>query len=155
MKELEVTSQEMRKCLDIKKIIINLIVYFLIYALIISIATPLMYYLYLDVTVWAIILSITGIIFLVFEVHNFIRLIYMLNAYKHLPVYKVKLDKVNYYMNKKIPVFLATIPTNLGTEVVETNAIYKLKDIPLYKGHMAKVLYDSKKNRIYIISLLN
>ena len=58
-------------------------------------------------------------------------------------------------MNKKIPVFLATIPTKLGTEVVETNAIYKLKDIPLYKGHMAKVLYDSKKNRIYIISLLN
>lgn len=155
MNELEVTKAEMRKCLDVKKIYINLIVYFLLYAILFGCLYPLMYYLILDITWWLVIISITGVLFLVFELSNLIRLFYMLNAYKKLPVYKVKLDKVNYYMNKKIPVFLATIPTKLGTEAVETNAIYKLKDVPLYKGHFAKVLYDSKKNRIYVISILD
>lgn len=155
MSELEVTKSEMRKCLDIKKIIINLIIYFSIYAIIFTGLYLLMYYYILDVTWWAVVVTIISVFFLIFEISNFIRLFYMLNAYKNLPCYKVKLDKVNYYLNKKIPVFACAIPTKLGTEVVETNAIYKLKDVPLYKGHQAKVLYDSKKHRIYVISLLD
>ena len=155
MSELEVTKSEMRKCLDIKKIIINLIIYFSIYAIIFTGLYLLMYYFILDVTWWAVVVTIISVFFLIFEISNFIRLFYMLNAYKHLPCYKVKLDKVNYYLNKKIPVFACAIPTKLGTEVVETNAIYKIKDVPYYKGHQAKVLYDSKKHRIYVISLVD
>ena len=155
MSELEVTKSEMRKCLDIKKIIINLIIYFSIYAIIFTGLYLLMYYCILDVTWWAVVVTIISVFFLIFEISNFIRLFYMRNAYKNLPCYKVKLDKVNYYLNKKIPVFACAIPTKLGTEVVETNAIYKIKDVPYYKGHQAKVLYDSKKHRIYVISLVD
>ena len=66
-----------------------------------------------------------------------------------------KIEDNSGYLNKKIPVFACPIQTKLGTILVETNAIYKLNQVPLYKGHLAKVLYDQKKNRIYIITLLD
>ncbi|MDY5983370.1 MAG: hypothetical protein SPJ17_06700 [Anaeroplasma sp.] len=155
MKDLKVTKEEVRKCLDVKRIILNLIIYFLIYAIVTSILLPLMLNFIIDLMVWAFITGFMSVFFLIFEIANVIRLAYMLNSYKKLPAYKVKLDKVNYYLNKKIPVFACPIQTKLGTILVETNAIYKLKQVPLYKGHLAKVLYDQKKNRIYIITLLD
>ena len=42
MKDLKVTKEEVRKCLDVKRIILNLIIYFLIYAILTSILLPLM-----------------------------------------------------------------------------------------------------------------
>ena len=43
MKDLKVTKEEVRKCLDVKRIILNLIIYFLIYAILTSILLPLMF----------------------------------------------------------------------------------------------------------------
>ena len=102
MKELKVAKEEVRKCLDVKRIVLNLIIYFLIYAILTSILLPLMLNLIIDLMVWAFITGFTSVFFLIFEISNIIRLVYMLNSYKKLPAYEVKLDKVNYYLNKKI-----------------------------------------------------
>ena len=69
--------------------------------------------------------------------------------------YIAKLERVNYYMGKRFPVFAVPVPTSTGTKVVETNAIYKQKDIDNMQNHKAKILYDPKKNRIYVICLVD
>lgn len=152
---MEITKKDMLKCLDMKKIISNLIIYFILYMVIFIPFIICLINMYLNPTFCLIVITIPGIMFLFIETHTFIRFFKMLNCYKNLNSYVVTLDKINWYLNNKIPVFAVAIKTNLGTELVETNAIFKKNEIGLFKGHKAIVLHDPKKKRIYVIKLID
>ena len=152
---MEITKKDMLKCLDMKKIISNLIIYFAIYMVIFIPFMICLFGFYLNATFCLIVITIPGIMFLFIETYTIIRFFKLLNCYKYLESYQVKLDKINWYMSGKIPVFAVAIKTKLGTELVETNAIFKKKDIDSYKGHKALVLHDPKKKRIYLIKVID
>lgn len=152
---MEVTKKDMLKCLDMKKIYLNLIIYLAIYLVIFIPFFICLINLYLNPTFCLIVLTIPGAMFVFIETYTLIRFFKMLNAPKRLPSHEVRLDKINWYMNDKIPVFQVSIKTKLGIELVETNAIFKKKEINQLKGKKALVLYDAKKNRVYIVKLLN
>lgn len=152
---MQVTKKDMLKCLDMKKIYLNLIIYLAIYLVIFIPFFICLINLYLDPTFCLIVITIPGAMFLFIEIYTLIRFFKMLNAPKRLTSHEVSLDKINWYMSDKIPVFQVAIKTKLGIELVETNAIFKKKEINQYKGKKAQVLYDNKKNRVYIVKLLN
>ena len=152
---MEVTKKDMLKCLDMKKIYLNLIIYLAIYLVIFIPFFICLINLYLNPTFCLIVLTIPGAMFVFIETYTLIRFFKMLNAPKRLTTHEVRLDKINWYMNDKIPVFQVSIKTKLGIELVETNAIFKKKEINQLKGKKALVLYDAKKNRVYIVKLLN
>lgn len=151
---MEISKKDMLKCLDMKKIYINLIVYLVLYLVIFIPFFICLMNLYLDPTFCLIVITIPGAMFLFIETYTLYRFFKMLTAPKRLSSHMVSLDKINWYMNDKIPVFAIPIKTELGTELVETNAIFKKKEIYKYKGKKALVLYDNKKNRVYIVKLL-
>lgn len=152
---MQISKKDMLKCLDMKKIYLNLIIYLVIYLFIFVPFFICLINLYLNPTFCLIIITIPGAMFLFIETYTFIRFFKMLNAPKRLKSYEVTLDKINWYMNDKIPVFAVPIKTELGTDLVETNAIFKKNEISKYQGRKALVLHDNKKNRIYIIKFLN
>ena len=150
---MEVTKKEILKSMDMKRILQNIFIYLAIYLLI---SSGFIFVLLFSNPTWGLImLTISTFIFLLFEGYQIYRVIHLLSGKKRMPVYEIKLDKVNYYLNGKIPVFAGRIKTESGYKVIETNAIYKLKHVEIYENHKAKVLYDEKKNRIYIITLLD
>ena len=151
---MNITKKDMLKCLDMKKIIVNLIIYFILYMVIFVPFLVCLLNFYLDPTFCLIIITIPGAMFLFIETYTFIRFFKMLNCYKHLESFEVTLDKINWYMSNRIPVFAVPIKTKLGTEIVETNAIFKKDEIYNYKGRKALVLHDPNKKRVYIVKFI-
>jgi hypothetical protein len=150
---MEVTKKEISKSMDMKRIIQNLIIYLIVYLVIGSgFLSMLLFY---NPTWGLIFLTISSMIFLLFEIYQIVRMVRLLNGMKFLKCIMIKIDKVNFYLNGRVPVFSARVKTDTGNKMVETNAIYKLKHIEDYLHHKAKAFYDEKKDRIYIITLLD
>ena len=150
---MEVTKKEILKSMEIKRILQNIIIYFIGYLILAGSAISIM--LTINPTWGLIMLTITSILFLVFLGYQIYRIFYLLNLRNKNLCQEVRIQKVNYYMSGKIPVFLGRVKTSSETKMVETNAIYKLKHVEIYQNKKVKVLYDEKKNRIYILSLLD
>lgn len=150
---MEVTKKEILKSMEIKRILQNIIIYFIGYLILAGSAISIM--LTINPTWGLIMLTITSILFLVFFGYQIYRIFYLLSLRNKNLCQEVRIQKVNYYMSGKIPVFLGRVKTSSETKMVETNAIYKLKHVEIYQNKKVKVLYDEKKNRIYILSLLD
>ena len=150
---MEVTKKEILKSMEIKRILQNIIIYFIGYLILAGSAISIM--LTINPTWGLIMLTITSILFLVFLGYQIYRIFYLLSLRNKNLCQEVRIQKVNYYMSGKIPVFLGRVKTSSETKMVETNAIYKLKHVEIYQNKKVKALYDEKKNRIYILSLLD
>ena len=149
---MKITKKDMLKTLEVKKIILNSI-FFLLFYLVISI--PLLICLFnfiINPTLALILVTIFGLIFIMLEIYYLSRFYKLVFNYNKLESYEVKLDKIVWYMNDRIPVFSIKIGKDL---TVETNAIYSKKNIFEYRNHKALVLYDKKKNRCYVVKTLD
>ena len=127
---MEVTKKEIKKSMEMKRILQNIFVYLAIYLLIALGFTFML--LYSNPTWGLIMLTITSFLFILFEGYQIYRIFHLLNGIKTMPCLKVKLDKVNYYLSGKIPVFVASFKGFGENEIIPSNASFSI----FFRGYL-------------------
>ena len=152
---MKITKLDMLKTLEVKKIISNILTYFIILVVVDAVLILLKVSNVLNTLLFIILIYCITLFFLLIIFYTQLRYRKLVYHFDEFETHVVKLDKVVWYMNDKVPVFSIKIERKGGFVISETNAIYTKESIKEYQNKDAVVLYDEDKNRCYIVKTID